>query len=106
MPALPPKSLASKMQSKDSEEAIMRKEGLDRFLKMLMEHPIYSSSQRLFDFLTVENGVGAHTLESEAHKVEGKFSLKYLLDCSEVFVEEQAIDSGSGGVTSGVSSIF
>ena len=84
----------------------MRKEGLDRFLKMLMEHPIYSSSQLLFDFLTVETAVGAHTLESEAHKVEGKFSLKYLLDCAEVFVEEQAIDSGSGGVTSGVSSIF
>lgn len=71
-----------------------------------MEHPIYSTSQVLYDFLTLENPVGAFVLENEAQKVEGKFSLKYLLDCSEVFVEEQAIDRGSGGVTSGVSSIF
>ena len=49
---VPPKTAATKIKSKDSEESLERKAGLQRFLTMLHEHPWLSQSPILEAFLT------------------------------------------------------
>ena len=87
---VPPKTAATKIKGKDSEELLVRKAGLQRFLSMLTTHPWLSSSEILKAFLTDTSSEQFNMAKFMA-QIDNQFSRAYLLDCSDVFQEEAAI---------------
>ena len=87
---VPPKTAATKIKGKDSEESLERKAGLQKFLHMLLEHPWLSQSPILEAFLT-DTSSEQFTMAKFMAQIDNQFSRAYLLDCSDVFQEETAI---------------
>ena len=87
---LPPKAAANKIKGKDSEQTMERKIGLNKFLKMLIEHPWLSQSASLEAFLT-DVSSEPFAMAKFLPQIDNQFSRSYLLECLEVFQEEAAI---------------
>lgn len=99
IPSIPPKDARTKVKGKESDEIKKRRDGLEVFLQMLVKHPILGCSQVLEDFLSDicpdEFNMDKH--RKQGAKVEGPFNKAYLIECDDVFQEDEAIGGGITG---------
>ena len=70
---------------------MQRKEGLERFLHGLLNHPVFCVNTYLDTFLTESDGE-QFALERYKLRVNGQFDRMYILDSDNAFVSDTPTD--------------